>query len=280
MLHQFSHAQIDSFFGLTDDLAHDQKYFWKKENVNLILWNRTFENIDLQVDLLAVCLKPNELLTTTYLQKIFFQKNIPQITAFGFNREFYCLLDHDHEVSCNGILFFGTQDLPIIRLPKPEILKFNLLYEVFLEEFQNTDNIQEQMLQMLLKRLIIKCTRLAKEQCTLRNMNNQQVETIRKFNLLVDMHFRTHKQVQRYADMLHKSPKTLSNLFTLYSAKTPLQIIHERIVLEAKRLLQFTDKNIREIAEEMGYEEANALSKIFKKTTGNSMTEFKESKKF
>jgi AraC-like DNA-binding protein len=52
--------------------------------------------------------------------------------------------------------------------------------------------------------------------------------------------------------MLNKSPKTLSNLFKKYNEK--LQIIQDRTILEARRLLRYSDKSIKEIAYEIGYE--------------------------
>lgn len=275
MIYQFQDKKIGSNFLIFDHFTDWQKKFQEKEQMNFILWNDSPEPTQLQIDLLQISLLPNQLLTLTPFQRlVLFQKD-KNLLFFGFNREFYCLLEHDQEVSCNGILFYGTQNLPIITLPSSEIEKFRLLYKVFLDEFENKDTIQGQMLQMLLKRLIIKCTRLAKQQCALKDFSHQQVETIRQFHVLVDIHFRTHKQVQDYAEMLHKSPKTLSNLFALYASRSPLQIIHERIVLEVKRLLQFTDKNIKEIAYEIGYEQSNQLSKLFKKITGQTISEYK-----
>jgi AraC-like DNA-binding protein len=76
--------------------------------------------------------------------------------------------------------------------------------------------------------------------------------------------------------MLNKSPKTLSNLFALYNHKSPLLVIQERIVLEAKRLLFYTEKSSKEIAYYLGFEDANNFSKFFKKHTTISPTDFKK----
>ena len=187
-------------------------------------------------------------------------------------------MDHDYEVSCNGIIFFGTQDIPVITLPEEEQKKFDMLHHVFLDEFQTRDNIQGEMLQMLLKRLIIKCTRLTKEQRVVKELDNGQVDTIRQFNLLVDIHYKEKKQVSDYAEMLYKSPKTLANLFGTYNQKSPLRIIHERIILEAKRLLYFTDKSSKEISWDLGFEDVAHFSKLFKKVTGETPTDYKQKK--
>ncbi len=82
--------------------------------------------------------------------------------------------------------------------------------------------------------------------------------------------------MQFYAGLLNKSPKTISNIFSLFSKKTPLQVIQERIILEAKRLLYYTDKSIKEIAHHLGFEDAAHFSKFFKNCTSQNPSELKK----
>lgn len=273
---EFTDRKLGALFGFTDHLQKDAPNFSIQQGVIQLLWNRNSEAVCIHLDDLRLELKPGQLLTTTYFQHLRFPPNEPPLTALLFNREFYCIADHDEEVSCNGILFFGTQDLPIITIPPEQERKFELLLEVILEEFRTIDNIQGDMLQMLLKRLIIICTRLAKEQHIVRGLNDGQIDTIRQFNVLVDMHFRTLRKVKDYADLLHKSPKTLSNLFATNNQQSPQQIIQERVVLEAKRLILFTDKQTQEIAYDLGFEDPAYFSRFFKKQAGLTPSAFRE----
>ena len=275
MNYEYSNPKLGSIFGYTDHLQNNEKGFSIKKGIIQFLWNRNEKPINLIIDDLSLKLEPNQILTTTYLQKVVFAPDSPPITAFIFNREFYCISDHDNEVSCNGILFFGTQDIPIVSIPDEQIRKFDLLLEVILEEFRTSDNIQGDMLQMLLKRFIIITTRLAKAQLMVKNLSDTQLDTIRQFNVLVDMNFRTKRKVKEYADLLHRSPKTLSNLFAAYNHKSPQQIIHERIVLEAKRMLLYSEKQNQEVAFELGFEDPAYFSRFFKKITGKTPTQFK-----
>ncbi|MEQ9423167.1 MAG: helix-turn-helix domain-containing protein [Cyclobacteriaceae bacterium] len=242
-----------------------------------IIWNRNEASVKITVDGLDLELQPSQIITTTYLQIVTFPDKKSPLTAFCFNREFYCINDHDHEVSCNGIIFFGTQEIPIISLNEKETQSFDLLHKVFVEEFKNRDQIQGEMLQMLLKRLIIKCTRLAKDQLITKTLDNAQIDIIRRFNVLVDLNYKVKKQVGEYAELLNKSPKTLSNLFSTFNQKTPLQIIHERIILEAKKQLLYSDKTAKEIAYDLGFDDDTAFSKLFKKMTNNTPMGFKKS---
>jgi AraC-like DNA-binding protein len=199
-----------------------------------------------------------------------------QVIAWQYNRDFYCIVDHDKEVSCVGFLFYGFAGRMFIHLPEQEQRKIDQLFRVFIDEFQTEDAIQKDMLQMLLKRLIIILTRLAKKQY-IRNPNlpDDKLDIIRQYNLLVENHYKKQHQVQYYASELHKSPKTLANLFALYNSKSPLAVIQERIIMEAKRLLIYTDKSAKEIAYDLGFEDTAYFSNLFKKHTARSPLDFR-----
>lgn len=195
--------------------------------------------------------------------------------AIRFNAEFYCVLKHDNEVSCAGLLFYGTSSIPHVPLDAADNFRLKDLLRVIVEEFKVHDNIQLEMLQMLLKRWIIIATRLIRGQlhCT---ESDPQLDIIRKFNVAVEMNYRTKHKVADYAAMLNKSPKTLSNIFSKIIDKTPRDLIQERILLEAKRLLLYTDKTVKEVAMELGFDEASNFARFFKNMTANSPAEFKK----
>ena len=277
MKHEYYEHRLNAILGLTDDIANDVDRFSVRANTIKFLWNRNPQTTTITIDGQPLDLAPGQLVTVTYLQNVSFDETRHPLTAFVFNREFYCISDHDQEVSCNGILFFGTQDVPIITIPPDQKKRFELLFEIFVEEFSTPDKIQGDMLQMLLKRLIIMSTRLAKEQLIVKQLDNEQIEVIRKFNFLVDMHYKSKRKVSDYAEMLFKSPKTLSNLFSIYNQKSPQQIILDRLALEAKRLIHFTDRQNQEIAFDLGFNDPAHFSRFFKKMTGKTPSEYRES---
>ena len=82
---------------------------------------------------------------------------------------------------------------------------------------------------------------------------------------MVEKYYKSKTTVADYAKMLFKSPKTLSNLFKKHIDKTPLQIISERRLLEAKRMLKYTDQSIQDIADELAFSDIQAFSNFFKK---------------
>lgn len=226
---------------------------------------------DVSYDFPAGCIVP-----LVSLQTFKFEK--PQyITAWQYNRDFYCLVDAYHEISCIGLLFFGFSGNIFLRLDATHRNKLDHLQRMFIEEFETKDTIQSDMLQMLLKQLVIITTRLAKEQYINEKIyNDDKFDLIRQYNVLVDQHYKKEHQVQFYAELLNKSPKTLTNLFAQYNYRSPSLIIHDRITSEAKRLFYYTDKSAKEIAYELGFSEAAHFSRFFKNATQQSTSDFRK----
>lgn len=231
-------------------------------------------NISVLVDGVPIVLKPHQILSLTPIQYFQYIEGDDSV-VYQFNREFYCIKDHDKEVGCAGVLFFGNDTIPIISLNKNEQHKFNVLHDMFLDEIETEDTIQAEMLRMLLARFIIKTTRLFKNETPTTTLNKATDETLRQFNLLVETHFKEAHQVSFYAEKLFKSPKTLSNSFAKLG-QSPLKIIHERLVLETKRQLMYTDKTAKQIAYDIGFEDASHLSRLFKKQTSITLSDFKK----
>lgn len=245
------------------------------------IWNRSKNSVALMVDDLPLELNTNEVLSCTNLQKVTIKENqsAEGIISLNFNQPFYCVHTNDEEVSCNGLLFFGTDQAPVLFLDQTEVEILDTLLKVLKDEFKMRDRNQQEMLRLLLKRLIIRCTRLARKQLINNDLNEGEIDLIRQFNVLVEEHYRTHRQVSDYAEMMHRSPKTLTNLFALHSEKSPLQVIHDRIIMEAKRLLLYSGKSIKEIGHELGFSDPSQFSRFFKKRVGKNMQEFREARK-
>ena len=271
----FEESKLNGALRMLENVRFSKELSHNKYNFFHMLWNKGEDSINITVDDIPLELEKDHIISLTTFHKVEFNLEIDGLIAFSFNKEFYCIYTHDDEVSCNGVIFYGSQDLPIIRLCEKDKKRFATWYQIFDDEFSTEDVIQEEMLRMLLKRFIIMCTRLAKEKLFEKGVTNSNMEIIREFNFLVDINFREKKNVADYADLLNRSPKTLSNLFKKYGEKSPLQVIHERIVLEAKRLLTYTDKQAQEIGYDLGFEDPAHFSRLFKKMTDFSPAKYK-----
>ena len=163
-----------------------------------------------------------------------------------------------------------------ITLNEEESEEMNHLEKVFSNELLLKDNFQGEMLRTLLKRVIIKTTRIAKLQCeSYQQFPDEKMDVVRKFALLLEGNFRQEHEVKFYAAALNKSPKTLSNVFALLKQPAPSVLIRNRIILEAKRYLHYTEKSAKEISYELGFESPAHFSRFFKIYSGTNISAFK-----
>jgi len=276
MLKEFVNLDIDARFAIS---AGFPSGYINKGQYMMFIWNDSSKPVLIRIDDRELVLSPGSITCLTYLHKVHIDNPSRQIKTLAFNREFYCVHTYDSEVSCNGLLFFGSTISPVLRLDSGETERLRTLYSVLLEEFAIPDTSQEEMLRILLKRFIIRCTRLAKEQILKHAEKQSDIDIVRQFNVLVEEHFKTKKTIGEYADLMYKSPKTITNVFSRYSEDSPLQVIHKRVIMEAKRMLLYTDKSAKQVGYELGYFDPAQFSKLFKNHTGMTTTEFRNSKR-
>lgn len=194
-----------------------------------------------------------------------------------YNRDFYCIQIHDQEVACDGILYNNINNMPLVSVSKEEASFINYLFQQMESEFHLNDTSLEEMIRTYLKQLLIKATRLWKKQHLEKVVveQNNDLEFFRKFTLLVDSHYKKKHTVADYADVLAMAPKTVTHKFKRLKLPQPNEVIKNRIILEAKRLLVHTSMTAKEIAHELGYEDPAYFSRQFLVKTGESPSGFR-----
>lgn len=93
---------------------------------------------------------------------------------------------------------------------------------------------------------------------------------------LIDECFRDRKDVGFYSDALAMTSKRLNELSRQQFSKTVTQLIHDRVIVEAKRNLAFTNKTIKSISFDLGYTDTSYFCRFFKRQTGESPKSFRE----
>ncbi|NPA09585.1 MAG: helix-turn-helix domain-containing protein [Chlorobi bacterium] len=196
-----------------------------------------------------------------------------------YNRDFYCIQIHDKEVACDGLLFHNVFEIPFVELDAEENSAIQHLFQNIRNELEWKDSSAEEMIRTYVKQIIIRATRKWKKQ----NLNNDEIkipahelDIFRDFSRLLELHFREKHNVADYAELLHISPKTLTHKFKNLNLESPNQFIISRILLEAKRLLFYTDKPVKEIAYDLGYEDPAYFNRLFTQKIGSTPANFKK----
>jgi len=140
---------------------------------------------------------------------------------------------------------------------------------------------QEELLRTYLKSFLIQIQRRKiefeqNEGKTPFTLDEKRAQLIKFVNLL-DESYNKGYSVAEYAEKMHISTRTLSDLTSQTLNKTPSQIIQERIVLEAQRMLVHSNFNINQIGYSLGFDDPSYFVKYFKKHVGFSPSEFRKS---
>ncbi len=148
------------------------------------------------------------------------------------------------------------------------------------QELEQPNNFgSEDVMRYLLKSFLINLERIrraeTKNKIELTNTYELQYYT---FKDLLEAHYNQCTSVQAYAEAMHISSKTLANITKNQVGKSPSQLIADRIILEAKRLLQFTSLQISEVLYRLGFEDASYFVKYFKRHVGVSPSDYRAKK--
>jgi len=96
-----------------------------------------------------------------------------------------------------------------------------------------------------------------------------------RFRQLVDQEFRSHKPIEAYAHRLNLTSTHLNRICREHLGDSALGVIHQRIVLEAKRYLTFTSLSAKEVALALAFEDPSYFTRFFKHKTGFSPLRFR-----
>lgn len=98
---------------------------------------------------------------------------------------------------------------------------------------------------------------------------------VRRYLALVEQHHREHRPLSFYAEALGVTPDHLSRSCRAGTKQSALQILHERLMLEARRLLAYSAMPVSEVAQQLGYDDAAYFSKFFSRSVGNTPSEYR-----
>ncbi|MFS4491448.1 helix-turn-helix domain-containing protein [Maribacter sp. 2308TA10-17] len=186
-----------------------------------------------------------------------------------FNENFFMHSDVDIFLKYN---LFNSPQNPCYPIDN-KIATVGLSYvDLIREELAKRDQFgSEDVVRYLLKSFLITLERIHRKDTEKSiELTSQYEFQFYKFKDLLEENYAKNVSVQSYSEALNISSKTLATITKSFVNKSPKQLIAERIVLEAKRLLKFTTLQISEIAFRLGFDDASYFVKYFKRQVGSS----------
>ncbi|MDC6363317.1 MULTISPECIES: helix-turn-helix domain-containing protein [Flavobacteriaceae] len=204
---------------------------------------------------------------TPYQPFVLNEKEKLEGVVLNFHPDFFCIHKHHEQVACNGVLFNNIYSPPYFCVDDGTRREFEMILSQMKSEVQKADLAQYELLVSYLKIFLITASRVkAKQQPeSLQDTPDEKEPFIlQKLKDLIETHFKSIHSAGEYADMLNISPKALAKITKNHFNKTMTNLISERIVIEAKRELYLTDKSVKEIAFDLGYDDEHYFSRFFK----------------
>jgi len=176
------------------------------------------------------------------------------------------------------------QQLPVIKNPfnahefslqPSDFLFIDDIMKKMWVEYEAKNEWRHAMLLSYLRILSVYSSRLYTEQLS-KNAGTKERMLLQRFKHLIDERFAVLHQVADYAALLSITAGYLNEVVKQQSGKTAIEHIHERIVLEAKRQLLHTELSAKEIAYDLGFEDAAYFNRFFKRLTEQTPAAFRQ----
>jgi len=189
--------------------------------------------------------------------------------AIQFHSDFYCIHKISQETNTDKLVFNNIYQRPFINIDEVTATKLDGLIAQFKDEFSESSNGEYKL---LVPTLIIFLVTIARKKSEEKQEEPTFIETntpfiLRKLKTTIEENYREKHSAADYAALLNISPNALARLVKLHFNKTLTNLINERIIIEAKRELYLTNKSIKEISWELGYNDEHYFSRFFKTNT-------------
>lgn len=212
--------------------------------------------------------KENSLFSFTPYQPFMFSSNLVKGIAIYFHSDFFCIHKHQTEVTCNGVLFNNIYQTPFFVVDETLQNTLNNVIGQIKSEMQNPGLAQYELLISYMKIFLIAASRSKAEQqpeSVPSPKGTTEPVILQNLKEAIEKDFKSKHTAKDYADLLNISPNALAKITKKYFNKTLTDLIAERIIIEAKRELYLTNKSIKEVAYELGYDDEYYFNRFFKK---------------
>ena len=247
----------------------DNSYFdhLQRNNYYSLIWVKE-GNGKLKTDFSEYNFGPDSLFSFTPYQPFMFLSTLIKGVAIYFHSDFFCIHKHQTEVTCNGVLFNNIYQIPFILVDEELQNTLNKLIEQIKSEIQNPGLAQYELLISYMKIFLISASRSKTEQQPLALQSkegNKEPTILQNLKEAIEKDFKSKHTPNEYAVLLNISPNALAKITKKHFNKTLTNLIAERIIIEAKRELYLTNKSVKVIAYELGYDDEYYFSRFLRR---------------
>lgn len=157
-----------------------------------------------------------------------------------------------------------------------QIEHFMAYIKLLKDELNSADAEQELAVNRLVELILLTVKRQQHLQSVSAGATGRESKILLGFRHLIEQCYTQHLSVHDYAKQLHVSISTLNRLCQAQLNESPKAIIHQRLVIEAKRRLVYTKQTIEEIAVFLGFKDPAYFSRFFKQLVGVTAGEFRQ----
>ncbi|PCH98415.1 MAG: AraC family transcriptional regulator [Bacteroidetes bacterium] len=205
-----------------------------------------------------------------------------ELNSFGyvlsFSRDFYYLNLPNKNILYELPFLNNNTSRPILNLNEEDFMIFNNLVESIRDEHQNDNELKEPVIRSYLNIILLKSKGFFDQiKGDVPVEGRESSELIYNFKMLIERNYRKMHLVKDYADLLSATPEHLNEESKKIRGKTASDLISDRIILEAKRLLMYSEFSNKEIAYFLNYEDPSYFSRFFKNKIGLSPNDFRDS---
>lgn len=195
-----------------------------------------------------------------------------------FHSESFYSLNFSQNTLAAYPFFYSTQNSPYMLLSEAVTGETAKRMSTILEEYISDQPWKFRKINNLVDGLYIDLARIyiAGGQEKIHHVSHYS-EKVKQLELLIDQFYRVEKSPAAYAEKMNMSAKHLNRIVQQSVGKTTTQLITERMMLEAKRLLSHSGLSLAEIAEFLGYDEYAYFSRLFRKHALQTPSEFRAS---
>ena len=170
-----------------------------------------------------------------------------------FDTKEYFDLNFTYEKVENYPFYCCLRNNPLILLKNKSRKKVDEVFKEIIDEYKGNELFKFQKISSLLNVLYISLSRIYLPDRIRQSKNLNYLRKLKQNDQLIEKHFKQYKYPKDYALLMHMSEKYLNRICKTCLNKTASQLILERIVLEAKRMLAFAEFSVSQIADELGY---------------------------